>query len=153
MKSTAFTVSRFENRNGATSWRVSGWLYGVRVRRNFKTKGEAASEGVSLGIKAAQESGGLRPTATLLTEVQLREAELAFRKLEGSPWSLLACLVHSLANRRAQEHDKQLPEAISAYLALREQEHRRALLSGRQLRSIADELAVFKRCHPDSRVR
>jgi integrase len=153
MKSTAFTVSRFENRNGTTSWRVSGWLYGVRVRRNFKTKEAAASEGNSLGIRAAQESAGLRPTATLLTEVQLREAELAFRKLEGSPWSLLACLDHSLANRRAPEHDKLLPEAISAYLAVREQEHGRALLSGRQLRSITDELAVFKRCHPDSQVQ
>jgi integrase len=152
MKSTAFTVSRFENRNGVVSWRVSGWLHGVRVRRNFKTKEEAAGERVSLGIKAAQESAGLRPTATLLTEVQLREAELAFKRLEGCPWSLLACLDHSLANRGFPEHEKPLAEAILAYLAVKAQEHERALLSARQLRSITDELTVFKRYHPEALV-
>ncbi|HEY1792779.1 MAG TPA: site-specific integrase [Opitutaceae bacterium] len=152
MKSTAFTVSRFENRNGVTSWRVSGWLHSDRVRRNFRTKEAAAAEKASLEIKAAQESAGLRPTATLLTEVQLREAELAFRRLEGCPWSLLACLEHSLANRRLPQHEKPLAEAIPAYVAMKAQEHERALLSERQLRSIMDELAVFNRYHPDALV-
>lgn len=152
MKSAAFTVSGFENRNGITSWRVSGWLHGVRVRKNFKTREAAAEERVALGIKAAQESAGLRPTATLLTEVQLREAELAFRKLEGCSWSLLACLDHSLANRRSPEHEKPLADAISAYLAVKAQEHERALLSARQLRSITDELGVLKRYHPEGLV-
>jgi hypothetical protein len=39
-----FGVSRFENRNGAISWRVDGRLHGVRIRRNFKTQEEAAAE-------------------------------------------------------------------------------------------------------------
>jgi hypothetical protein len=34
----SFAVSRFENRNGVTSWRVDGRLHGVRIRRNFKTQ-------------------------------------------------------------------------------------------------------------------
>ena len=152
MKSPEFAVKRFENRNGTISWRVSGWLYGVRVRRNFKSKEAAAGESVTLGIKAAQETAGLRPTATLLSEVQLREAELAFRKLEGCPWSLLACLDHSLATRRIPEHEKPLAEAIEAYLAVKAREHERALLSARQLRSISDELAMLSRYYPDSPV-
>jgi hypothetical protein len=41
MKLTEFAVSRFKNRNGATSWRVSGWLHGVRIRKNFKAREEA----------------------------------------------------------------------------------------------------------------
>jgi hypothetical protein len=35
-----FAVSRYENRNGVSSWRVAGWLHGVRIRKNFKTKEE-----------------------------------------------------------------------------------------------------------------
>jgi|GEM_PF-5134616 len=38
MNHTKFAVSRFENRNGATSWRVDGRLHGVRFRKNFKTR-------------------------------------------------------------------------------------------------------------------
>ncbi len=37
---TKFAVSRFENRNGVTSWRVSGFLHGVRIRWNFKNRAE-----------------------------------------------------------------------------------------------------------------
>ncbi len=149
MKMTEFAVSRFKNRNGATSWRVSGWLHGVRVRRNFKAREEAAAEKAVLEVKAAQAASGLRAAATLLTEVQLREAELAFRRLENGSWSLLACLDYALANRRSPEQRKPLSEAIAAYLSVKTQEQERTLLSGRQLRSITDELAVFKRYFPD----
>ncbi len=44
MNQPTFTVSRFENRNGSISWRVDGSLHGVRIRRNFKTREEAAVE-------------------------------------------------------------------------------------------------------------
>ena len=36
-----FAVSRFKNRNGVFSFRVDGYLNGVRIRRNFKTQEEA----------------------------------------------------------------------------------------------------------------
>ena len=49
------------NRNGVTSWRGSGWLHGVRIRKNFLTKEEAAAEKASLAIKAVQVSAGSRP--------------------------------------------------------------------------------------------
>ena len=141
-----------KNRNGVTSWRVSGWLHAVRVRKNFKTREDAAAEKAALEVKSAQAASGLRPAATLLTEVQLREAELAFRRLETGPCSLLACLDYALANRRDPEQQKPLSEAVAAYLAGKTQEHNRTLLSGRQLRSIAHELAVFKRYFPDGLV-
>jgi len=41
MNQTEFAVSRFENRNGVTSWRMAGWLRGVRIRKNFPTREEA----------------------------------------------------------------------------------------------------------------
>jgi hypothetical protein len=92
MEQRKFAVRRFTNRNGVTSWRVSGWLHGRRVRRNFKTREEAAAEKTVFEVKAAQTAAGLRPAATILTEVQLREAELAFQRLGNRSWSLLACL-------------------------------------------------------------
>jgi hypothetical protein len=60
MNHTAFAVSRFENRNGVTSWRVSGLLAGVRIRKNFKTREEAAAEKATLEIKALQIASGQR---------------------------------------------------------------------------------------------
>jgi hypothetical protein len=52
MNHTKFAVSRFENRNGVTSWRVDGRLHGVRFRKNFKTREEAAAEKAALELKA-----------------------------------------------------------------------------------------------------
>jgi len=49
-----FSVSRFKNRNGVFSFRVDGRLNGVRIRRNFKTQEEAASEKAALKLKALQ---------------------------------------------------------------------------------------------------
>jgi hypothetical protein len=49
-----FSVSRFRNRNGVFSFRVEGCLNGVRIRRNFKTQEEAATEKAALELKALQ---------------------------------------------------------------------------------------------------
>ncbi|MEO6874637.1 MAG: hypothetical protein ABI222_07425 [Opitutaceae bacterium] len=38
-----FAVSRFENRNGAFSFRVDWYLNGVRIRRNFENQEAAAA--------------------------------------------------------------------------------------------------------------
>ena len=68
MNQIEFAVSRFENRNGAISWRVTGWLHGLRIRRNYKTREEAAAEKSVLEIKALQAAAGLRAVATVLTD-------------------------------------------------------------------------------------
>jgi hypothetical protein len=143
MKMTEFAVSRFKNRNGVTSWRVSGWLHGLRVRRNFKTREEAAAEKTVFEVKVAQTAAGLRPAATILTEVQLREAELAFQRLGNRSWSLLACLDYVLANRGDPTQQKPVSEAVNAYLGAKAKEQEQTLISARQLRSIRQELMVF----------
>ena len=84
--SQSFVVSRFKNRNGATSWRVSGLLAGVRIRRNFPSLEEAAAEKTALEQSALQgTSSGPRAATTFLTADQLRDAEAAFRRLDGHP--------------------------------------------------------------------
>jgi hypothetical protein len=88
MKSeNSFVVSRFKNRNGTVSWRVSGWLSEVRIRKNFKTREEAAAEKSALELKAMHAVTNTRAAATCLTEEQLREAESAFNRLKDLPRS------------------------------------------------------------------
>ncbi len=83
MNQQKFGVSRFVNRNGVTSGRVAGWLHGLRIRKNFPTREEAAAENATLELKAAQTENGMRATATTLTEAQVREAEVLFRRVAG----------------------------------------------------------------------
>jgi len=86
MNHTKFAIRRFENRNGVTSWRVDGSLHGVRFRRNFKTREEAAAaEQAILEIKALNEANGLHTIATVLTADQVREAEAVFHRF-GRQW-------------------------------------------------------------------
>ncbi|HWZ95134.1 MAG TPA: site-specific integrase [Opitutaceae bacterium] len=139
-----FAVGRFENRNGIPSWRVAGWLHGVRIRKNFKTKEEAAAEKGSLELKALQATAGLRSATTFLADAQMREAEDAFRRLDGRPHSLLFYLDYAFANYRESVRDVSLSDAVAEYTAIKQKEHDRTLLSERQLRSIKYELGTFK---------
>jgi hypothetical protein len=143
-----FAVSRFENRNGIASWRVSGFLHGIRIRRNFKSREEAAAERASLEFKAEQVASGLHSVTTYLTHEHVREAEAAFRRLVGRPRSLTAYLDYALANYREADRDRQLSDAVAEYLAAKVKEQERTLLSARQLRSIKHELATFKKHFP-----
>ncbi len=86
MTQSTFALSEFKNRNGVASWRVSGFLAGVRIRKNFKSKAEAVAEKSVLEIQALQETAGcIRSATTFLTNDQLREAEASFRRLKDSP--------------------------------------------------------------------
>jgi len=152
MPEQAFTVCRFENRNGVTSWRVSGWLAGVRIRKNLKTREDAAAEKAALDAKAAQIAGGVRSATTFLSDDQLRESEAAFRRLESQPKSLLFYLDFALANYRAPEREMPLAQAVAEYVATKRREHERTLLSMRQLRSIENELGILLRHFPSGPV-
>jgi site-specific recombinase XerD len=122
MNQTEFAVSRFENSNGVISWRVAGWLHGVRIRKNFKTREEAAAEKAALELKAMQAASGLRPVATSLTEEQVRDAEAAFRRLAGNPRPLAFYVDFGLANYREPEKQKLLSEAVTDYVAAKKHE-------------------------------
>ena len=100
MNQTEFAVTRFQNRNGVTSWRVTGWLHGVRIRKNFKSKEEAAAEKAALELKALQFASAVRAATTFLTDEQLREAEAAFRRVSGNVRPLSFLLDYALTNYR-----------------------------------------------------
>jgi integrase len=148
MPDTAFDVSRYDNRNGVTSWRVAGWLHGLRIRKNFKTREEAAAEAGSLQIKALQATSGLRSLATTLTDEQAREAEAAFRRLADKPRPLSFYLDFALANYRAPDREQSLADAVTTYLAFKQREHDQNLLSISQLDHIRRHLGVLKKRFP-----
>ena len=72
MKHTKFVVSSFENRNGNTSWRVDGYFNGLRIRRNFKTREEAAAEQGTLELKRLNATNGLHTIATVIRPSWMR---------------------------------------------------------------------------------
>lgn len=148
MPDPEFRVSQFKNRNGVTSWRVSGWLAGVRIRKNFRSRTEAAAEKGTLDIQAAQLAAGVRTAATFLTDLQIREAESAFRRLEGRPHGLSTYLDFAFANFREPVVARPVAEAIAAYLAKKRREHERDLLSTCQLNNIVREFVVFQKAFP-----
>ena len=92
MKQQRFLVTRFENRNGVNSWRVDGRLGGVRIRRNFKTREEAAAEKAALELKSEQLDAGLNSVMTCLTAEQVRDAEAAIRRFPDQRHSLAFCV-------------------------------------------------------------
>jgi integrase len=144
MKQTEFAIARFENRNGVISWRVTGWLHGERVRRNFKTREEAAAEKATLEIQAEEAASGLSRIATSLTLEQVRDAESVFRRLEGKKHSLEFCVDYTLANYRAPECEKPLGAAILDYLAAKQREAERGIISLVQVGSIKKELTLLE---------
>ncbi|HVU33963.1 MAG TPA: hypothetical protein VHE61_11045 [Opitutaceae bacterium] len=131
------------NRNGTTSWRVAGWLHGVRIRKNLPTREEAAAEKAALEIKAVQAVSGLRPALTCLSDEQLREAESLFRAVAERKRTLTFYVNFALTNYRDPEHEKSLEEATRIYLALRATEEKHSRLSHRQFTSCRCELRAL----------
>jgi hypothetical protein len=144
MNQAEFVVSQFENRNGITSWRVAGWLHGVRIRKNFKTREEAAAEKAALELNAMQAAFGLRTAATSLSNDQIREAEAAFLRLEGRTRSLGFYVDFALTNYRDPVRDVPLTEAIKEYVASRQEDVEHGNLSNRQFASYRCELRALE---------
>jgi integrase len=82
----------------------------------------------------------------------VREAEDAFRRLEGRRESLLTLLDFALTNYRAAETEKSLADAITDYRAARQRDHERTLLSVRQVLSIKFELTKLEQHFPKAMV-
>jgi integrase len=139
-----FAVIRYKNRNGVTSWRVSGWLRGVRIRKNFKTREEAGADKAAMELGAEQAASGLRSISTCLTIEQVRESEAAFQRLGSRSRSLSFYLDYALTNYRDPVNDKPVVEAAREYLALREMDHDQGHLSHRQFTSFRCELRALE---------
>lgn len=141
----SFRISEFKNPCGAISFRVSGRLDGVRIRRNFKTRAEAEAERQVLEVQRMDMANKFRPVVSRLTDAQLQEAEAAFRLLGDKPdQSLFACLEQALSIHAKAGLRKPLGEAVTDYLAERTREHERSVLSISQLWAITRAMNRFR---------
>ncbi|MBK1877961.1 tyrosine-type recombinase/integrase [Pelagicoccus mobilis] len=93
------SVAKFKNPSGKLSWRVSGTVNGVRVRKNFKTRPLAE------GYKQEEELDSIknetfRAAITTLTDRQLSDAQAAYARL-GATHSILKAVDYYLKHYRA----------------------------------------------------
>jgi integrase len=143
MKQPEFTIRRFNNRNGATSWRVIGYIHGERIRRNFKTREEAAAEKAALETKRVQIASGHRALLSSLSDEQAREAEAAFLRLRGKPHSLSFYVDFALTNYQEPEQRKKANAAVADYVAAKERELAQDQLSRPHVERIRSEMKRF----------
>lgn len=148
MNHAEFAVRRFDNRNGVTSWRVTGWLHGVRIRKNLKSRQEAAAEKAALELKALQSASGLRSIATALTEERVREAEALFQRVADKPRPLSFYVDFALTNYREPEQQKSISAAITEYVAAKEHEFAQGHISKPQMGRIRWDLKRLQKHFP-----
>lgn len=148
MKRSKFALTRFENRNGVASWRVDGRLNGARIRKNFKTREEAAAEQAALDIQALQIRSGKRAVATALTDEQLHEAEALFRRVAGHSRPLAFYVDFALTNYREPEKQKRLADAIADYNAQKQHELAQDQISIHQCNRIRRDLKRLQKHFP-----
>jgi len=148
MNQSAFAIGQFPNRNGTTSWRVDGRINGVRIRKNFKSREEAAAEKAALELKALQSTSNLRSVATTLTEDQAREAEAIFLRLADKPRPLSFYVDFALSNYREPENQKSLKDAIADYNKAKAHECEQGQICHPQLNRIGWDLARLEKRFP-----
>jgi hypothetical protein len=99
---------------------LRGWLNGRRVRKQFKTQGEALTAKSRLEIEAADANGEIRAVNTRLDAAQVRMAESAFDRL-GSH-SLSAAVEWFLTNYQAPVISVTVETAAAEFMRDREGE-------------------------------
>lgn len=135
-----FVISEFTNPSGDVVFRVTGWLDGKRIRKNFVTRAEAMAERQTLDVLSVQSDTGVRTAATRLSDEQLHEAEAVFCRMAGKPRPLSFYVDYAFANYREPERQKSLSEAIVDYKQAKAHQHEQEQLSAPQLKRIGWDL-------------
>ena len=144
---SSFVISQFTNPSGEIVFRVSGWLDGQRVRKNFATR----AEGHALQILQTHAEN-VRTAVTRLTDDQLHEAEAVFLRLSGRDRSLSFYVDFALSNYREPAHENPLAEAIAEYVAAKGREYEQGQLSISQFERIRRDLKRLEKHFPGATV-
>jgi integrase len=151
-QATQFVVSEFTNPSGEVVFRISGWLDGKRIRKNFPTRAEAEAERQVLEVQGLQGETGIHTAVTRLLEDQLHEAEAVFRRLDGRPHSLSFYVEFALANYHEPLAQKLLTEAVTEFLAIKDHEREQDLLSESYLTRVKRDLKRLQKDFPGATV-
>lgn len=147
-RSGEFTIKRatlVEKGFEYQTFKVSGWLNGQRVRKQFKSREEAVGAVNALQVQAANADGAIRTAITRLTESQVAQAEAAFARIGDRPLSTIVDWY--FATYKAPIVGKPLIGATAEFLADRTP-HVRA----RQLRDYKDTLRLLASSSPITNV-
>ena len=147
-QTASFVITPFTNPSREIVFRVTGWLDGQRVRKNFRTRDEAEAERQVLEVQRAQGETGIRTTITRLTDAQVGEAETLFVRAAGLPHSLTFYLDYALSNYREPQTSKKLLRAVAEYLAAKKHERRQDQISESHLVFMRRDLKRFLRHFP-----
>ncbi|PTY02044.1 hypothetical protein DB347_25135 [Opitutaceae bacterium EW11] len=148
-RSEGFRILKYTNPSGSVAYRVSGWLRGTRIRRNFATRADAEAELQLLTVQATQADAELRTAVTRLTPTQLSETETAYQRIKDRPHSLLFYVEHALERFREPNECKKLGAAVNEYLAARRHEHDEKLLSTPYLENLERGLQELAKQSPE----
>lgn len=122
------------------TFRLTGWINGARIRRQFKTREEAEGERDTLEVSGSNTAGPLiRRLSTRLSEAQVRTAETIF-DLVPDP---LAAVQWYKANYRSPIAEMPLEAARDAFIA-----DRTPHISTVQLRDYKRTLRLFVAAFP-----
>jgi hypothetical protein len=146
-----FTIKRISVKNGGftyTTYRLSGALNGVRVRKNFKDRQEALGEKNRLEVAAANEEGATAARNTSLTTEQLREAEAAFHRLADRSLSL--AVDHFIKTYREPKTDLSLDEVAAQFLEEKKVSRRKvsSVTIGNYRQDLREFCAIYGRKKP-----
>jgi hypothetical protein len=151
MRTGHFTIKRQRVDGPFSYWtfRLTGWLRGRRIRKQFKSEAEAAGAKVRYEIEAANAiTAGLnhvRPVNTALAVDQVREAEAAFHRLGNR--SLSFAVDWFLGHYRPPVVAKALADAVLAF-----REDRAPRVSFYVKRDYKRELAALEKAFPGRQV-
>lgn len=127
------------------TYRLTGWLQGRRIRKQFKTEAEAIGAKQLQEIEAANAAAAgehqVRPVNTALSSAQVREAEAVFHRLGAR--SLSFAVDWFLTHYRPPLVAKDLAEAVLAF-----REDRTPRVSFYVARDYKRELAALEEAFP-----
>ncbi|NRA26372.1 MAG: phage integrase N-terminal SAM-like domain-containing protein [Opitutales bacterium] len=107
-------ITKFKNRSGNSSWRVSGTINGERIRKNFESHAEALNEKQHYNTILALDTPH-RTAVTVLSDVQISEAQDAFNRL-GERHSLSFAVDYFLKHYREPVCDYAVKDVVHDFL-------------------------------------
>jgi hypothetical protein len=147
-QNASFVITPFTNPSSEIVFRVTGWLDGQRVRKNFRTRAEAEAERQVLEVQRAQGATGIHTAITRLTDEQIGEAETVFARVAGLPRPLAFYIEYSLINYIEPDSQKSLADAIKEYTAAKDHEREQDQISESHLVFMKRDLKRFLRHFP-----
>ncbi len=110
-----FRLSRFQNRSGTKTWRVSGTAPdGTRIRKNFTEKADAIQALAELEGSSEEHVPDRRTIATRLSAAEVADAEAALIKSRGHSLLEIVAHYHSL-QERAESRGLSLDAAVAFF--------------------------------------